>query len=66
MLADVLNQLRRLGYLTVAREDEGPQIAEEHAQIVSAIRNKDRQGAKRSIRRHIQSAKQNILNVYLK
>jgi DNA-binding GntR family transcriptional regulator len=66
MLADVLNQLRRLGYLTVAREDEGPQIAEEHAKIVMAIRNKDRQGAKKSIRRHIQSAKQNILNVYLK
>jgi len=66
MLGDVLNRLARLSYLTVAREDDGPQTAKEHTEIITAIRNKDRPSAKKSIRRHIQSAKQNIMNVYFK
>jgi DNA-binding GntR family transcriptional regulator len=66
VLADVMNQLAGLGYLAVARDDDGPQIAKEHGNIVQATRDKDRRSGKKGIRQHIQSAKQNILNVCMK
>lgn len=66
ILGNVLNQLARLSYLTVATKDDAPQVGRQHAEIIEAIRKKDSKGAKKCIRKDIQNAKQKVLSVYFK
>ncbi len=60
VLSDVMNELARVGYLTVNHEDDLV-AREEHARIVEAIMKGERAMARQAIHDHIQGSKDRIL-----